>query len=358
MVVFYVLLLVPTVLQHFAVKNTGFDYKKKNQWALAFFFAFLTAIIALRYATVGSDTQNYIYYFEKFSELTWDELKEYPLEYGFSLFGKAITLITEDVQIFFAVTAVAVSAMIYFTYRRLCTDASLTIVLFCTMSTFLLMFSGVRQMLAIGIGFVAYELTRRKKLTFFVLVVLLAMSFHTSAFMLAFMYPLYHVKITKNWLFFIVPLLAVIFVFNQPIFSFLSAILERYTEYEGGISATGAYTMLILFIAFAVFCFLIPEEKRLDKETVGLRNFLLLAVAIQMFAPLHFWAMRMNYYYIIFIPLLIPKIIACSNEMWSRVAVWGRHIMLVFFLAYFFFNAYLGDNLEVFPYRFFWETYK
>ena len=354
--VFYVLLLVPMVLQHFSVKDTGFDYKKKNQWALAFFFVFLTALIAMRYATVGSDTQNYIYYFNKFSEMTWSELKEYPLEYGFALFNKAISSISGEEQIFLAATAVTVSAMIYPTYRRLCTDAALTIVLFCTMSTFLLMFSGVRQMLAIGIGFLAYEFTRRKKLILFALAVLLAMLFHTSAFMLVFMYPLYHVKVTKNWLLFIVPLLVVVFVFNQPIFSFLSSILERYTEYEGGISATGAYTMLVLFIIFAVFSFLIPTESRMDRETVGLRNFLLLAVVLQMFVPLHFWAMRMNYYYIVFIPLLIPKIIACSNTVWSRVAVWGRHIMVVFFLLYFFFNAYLGDNLKVFPYRFFWET--
>ena len=356
MVVFYVLLLVPMVLQHFAVKDTGFDYKKKNQWAIAFFFMLLTALVALRCVTVGSDTQNYVYYFEKFSEMTWSELKGYPLEYGFSLLNKAVSLISGEVQVFFVISALAVSAMIYPTYRRLCTDAALTIVLFCTMSTFVLMFSGVRQMLAIGIGFVAYEFTRRKKLVLFVLAVLLAIAFHTSAFMLVLMYPLYHLKITKNWLLFIVPAFVLIFIFNQPIFSFLSAILERYTEYEGGISATGAYAMLILFVAFAVFCFVIPEEGRLDKETVALRNFLLLAVTLQMFVPLHFWAMRMNYYYIIFIPLLIPKIIACSSETWSRVAVWGRHIMLAFFFAYFFLNAYLGDNLDVFPYRFFWET--
>lgn len=356
MVVFYVLLLVPIVLQHIAVKGAGFDYKKKNQWSLGFFFLLLTTLVALRHISVGSDTANYTYYFENFSSFSWSELLEYPLEIGYSFFNKFVSLISEHVQIFFAVAAVVVSALIYPTYKRLCVDASLTILLFCTMSTFFLMFSGIRQMLAVGLGVVAYELTRKKKLVFFILLVLFAMTFHTSAFMIAFMYPLYHVKITKNWLIVVVPALVAVFIFNRPIFSFLSLIIERYTEYEGGVSSTGAYTMLILFAIFAVFSFLIPDESCMDEETVGLRNFLLFSLTLQMFTPLHFLAMRMNYYYIIFIPLLIPKIIGCSHETWNRVSVWARHIMFVFFFVYFFVSASSGSALHVFPYRFFWET--
>ena len=115
--------------------------------------------------------------------------------------------------------------------------------------------------------------------------------------------------------------------------------------------------MLILFAIFAVFAFAIPDETLLDDETIGLRNFLLMAVALQMFAPLHTIAMRMNYYYIIFIPLLLPKIIEARSKTWSQVAIMGRHVMVGFFLVYFFYNAYTGtNNLHVFPYHFFWEV--
>ena len=114
--------------------------------------------------------------------------------------------------------------------------------------------------------------------------------------------------------------------------------------------------MLILFAIFTVFAFLIPDESQLDAETIGLRNFLLLSLVIQMFAPLHTLAMRMNYYYIIFIPLLLPKIIECRSKRWNQVAVLGRHVMVGFFLLYFFYNASKGGNLHVFPYHFFWET--
>ena len=164
-----------------------------------------------------------------------------------------------------------------------------------------MMFSGVRQMLAIGIGCLAYEFTRNKKLIHFIIAVCIAITFHVSAFMLAFMYPIYNAKITKKWLGAVVPALLVIFVFNKQIFSFLATLLRRFTRFDAEVTSTGAFTILLLFAMFAVFAFLTPNESRLDEDTIGLRNFLLFSIVIQMFAPLHMLAMRMNYYYIIFI---------------------------------------------------------
>ena len=354
--VFFVLLLAPMVIRHVSVTGRVTNYQKKHITALTFFFVVLTILVMFRHESVGNDTRNYIYIFENISRISWGKVGKYNLEVGFSYFNKIVSLFSKNAQFFLAVSAITVTAMIYPTYRRLCIDSSLTIVLYCTMSTFVMMFSGIRQMLAISIGFIAYEFTRRKRLIPFILAVLLAITFHTSAFMLIFMYPLYHTRITKKWLIAVVPSLAVVFVFNQPIFSFLSTIVEQYTRFEGGIESTGAYTMLILFAIFAVFVFVIPDDSAIDEETIGLRNFLLLSLMIQMFAPLHNLAMRMNYYYIIFIPLLLPKAIACRSKRWNQIALLGRHSMVVFLLIYFFINAYSGSNLRVFPYHFFWES--
>ncbi len=357
MAVFYILLLVPIVIQHatIGIGRHTFSYERKNRIALVFFFILFTMLVMFRHETIGNDTRNYIYYFNRFSASGWSEIAKETKEYGLFYFIKTVSLFSKEPQFFLAVTAIAINLMLYPTYKRLCIDASLTIVLFCILSTFVMMFSGIRQMLAIGIGVIAYEFTRNKKPILFIIAVIVAMSFHASAFMLVFMYPIYYAKITKKWLIAAVPALIIVFIFNKPIFSFLALIIERYTQYEGEITSTGAYTMLILFSIFTVFTFLISDEALMDKETLGLRNFLLFAVALQMFAPLHPLAMRMNYYYIIFIPLLIPKIISYRNKKWEQIAVFGRHIMVIFFLVYFFISAYGGGNLNVFPYHFFWE---
>ena len=360
MLPFVILLFLPIVVQHIAIQHYSgrreIDVKRKNQAALFVFFALYTILLMFRHETVGIDTRNYIKIFGRISNLNWSQIGKSSAESGFSYFNKIISLFTEDAQAFFMVTAIVTVAIIYSSYRRVSADASLTIVLFCAMPTFVMAFSGIRQMLAIGIGFWAHELTRKKKLIPFILIVVFAMTFHTSAFILFFMYPLFHVKITKKWLYFIVPILATIFVFNRPIFSFLGWILTRYTKYDASVTETGAYAMLVLFVLLAIFAFLVPDESILDQETIGMRNYLLLSVVLQMFAPLHTIAMRINYYYIIFIPLLLPRIIACRSEQWKQVAVLSRYILLVFFMVYFFVNTNDKGNLNVFPYHFFWET--
>ena len=89
-----------------------------------------------------------------------------------------------------------------------------------------------------------------------------------------------------------------------------------------------------------------------------MRNFLLLSLMIQLFAPLNVLAMRMNYYYIIFIPLLLPRIIQCSSVKYRSIAAAGRNAMLAFFFVYFFLTAKTGGRLHTIPYHFYWEYYR
>lgn len=345
----------PIIIQH--IKINGLDYKKKNQIVLVVFFIAFTLLVMLRHESIGKDTKNYMYYFSYFSSLDWKELfYSFGVEFGFAYYNKVVSLINKEQQFFLAVTAVITMSLIFPTYKRLCNDAVLTIVLFCNMSTFVIMFSGVRQGIAIAISFIAYEFVREKKVILFICMVLLAMIIHTSAFMLFLMYPAYHIRIKKKNLFIIIPAMVTVFVFNKPIFNAVTSLMAKYTKYDNTVSLTGAYSMLILFIIFAVFSFIIPDEKKMSSEIIGLRNFLLLATVIQMFAPLHSLAMRMNYYYIIFIPLLIPKIVEYRSNRWGQVAIVGRNVMVMFFIVYFFYSAYTStNNLNVFPYHFFWE---
>lgn len=354
MFVFYLLLFAPILIQHIAIK--GVCYEKKNRYTLTLFFVILTALIMLRHESVGKDTRNYIYYFKKFASLEWGTLFSESSEFGFVFYNKLISVFTESPQIFLSVTALITVAMIYPTYRRLCCDASLTIVLFVNMSIFVMMFSGIRQMLAIGMGVLAYEATRKRKLRCFIAIVLAAMMFHASAFMLFAMYPLYHCKMTKKRLYAVAVILAMVFLLKSQIFQIAMRILMKFTRFDIASSDTGAYTMLILFAALAFFSYWIPDESKLDEETKGLRNILLFAVMIQIFAPLHTLAMRMNYYYIIFIPILIPMVLKARKDELRQVAVVARWGMVLFFLTYFLITLDPLKTLNVFRYHFFWES--
>ena len=113
--------------------------------------------------------------------------------------------------------------------------------------------------------------------------------------------------------------------------------------------------MLILFAVIAIFTFVIPDESKLDSDTVGMRNFLLFSVLLQTFAPLHSLAMRMNYYYIAFTPLVVTRVIKARSKTWSQIAIVARNVMVVFFITYFWLSAPKDNLLDTFPYYFFWE---
>lgn len=353
---FCILLLVPMAIQHIAVPRIR--YERKNRAALVFFFLLMFVMVAFRHDRIGNDTSNYIEIYYRLSQTPYSSLKAMGDEPLFTVFCKLCSYVSSDYRFFFAISALIPIWGIGRLYCRESEDASLTIILFAISSVFVMLFSGIRQSIAIGIGMIAFTFVRKKQFWRFLICVILAMGFHNSAALLLLLYPAYHVKITKKWLYGVVPVMIAIFVFNRQIFSFLLTILSQYSRFEGEISSTGAYTMLILFAMLGAFSFVIPEEKKLDADAIGLRNILLLVIVLQMFAPLHTLAMRMNYYFIPFVPALIPRIIRCRKTEMAQVAILARHIMVIVFAIYFFAFLIPSNPLHIYPYHFFWENYQ
>lgn len=354
---YILLIMLPLLVQHVRVKRglLLLSTSESDNGAMKLFWGVLLILLILRHESVGRDLENYKFIYSTISKSSWKSALSRSSEFGYSALNKIISLYGDNFRWVIVITALLGILFLARGYIKYSEDTSLTIALFISISNFLLLFSGLRQAIAISLGFVAYEFVRQKKIILYICIVLVAMTFHTSAFMLIFMYPLYHIKITKVWLCGIVPVLAICWVFNRQIFGYLSVILTTFTDYEVDITSTGAITMLILFWVFAIFSFIIPGKSQIDADTNGLRNYLLFAIAIQMFASLHSLAMRMNYYYIVFIPLLLPKIIKCRSVKWNQVAIVARNIMICFFVIYFFMTAPNDNVMDTFPYKFFWQ---
>jgi hypothetical protein len=131
-------------------------------------------------------------------------------------------------------------------------------------------------------------------------------------------------------------------------------------KYDGETTETGAYAMLILFAIFTVFAYVLPDEKLMDKETLGQRNLLLMALMLQCFAPVHVLAMRLNYYFIIFIPVLIPKILKYHKRSLKKLTIASQVVMIGFFVLYYLINTYEScktgiSDLNTYPYIPFWK---
>lgn len=352
----YVMLVAVPLLKSRMRYRVGLRYAQlRNRTVMGLFWWMILVLLVLRHETVGIDLAAYRYIFQTIADSSWKEAIGRSPEVGYNFLYKFLSVLTDDFRWVMVLSAILAVWGIASAYGRYSRDALLTIAIFLVMSNFTVLFSGLRQSIAISMGFYAFEQVRRRRPVRFIMWVGLAMLFHTSAFMLLFLYPLYHLPITRRSLLWVVPALGAILAFNGQLFALMQMLLRRFTEYEVEAGSTGAYAMLTLFVLFGVFCFVIPEERKLDRDTRGMRNFLLFAIALQMFAPLHSLAMRMNYYYMAFIPLVIPRVIHCRSIRWGRAALLGRYVMVAFFLTYFLVTASRENLLQTYPYHFFWE---
>lgn len=383
MLPYFILVLAPIIVFLLFYKNR----KMRGKYCLATFFTLLTAMLIFRSQSVGIDVPAYKFYFDKIDGLSWGELLgATDLETGYVILIKIFLIFSKDYQLFLGVMAVLAVLPIFILYIKESEDGLLTVAIFLVSAHFVLLFSGIRQSVAIGLAVPCYYFVKKKEWWNVIPTVFFAFMIHHSAIILALMYPLYHLKIRRTAAMIITAILALIFLFRAELLGLVLEFLPgRYKDLYGQFVFTNDYEMLLLFFAFTAYSFFIPNEKRLlsskdeqnkllcamrgfsrelnetegsVEEISGLRNFLFLMMLVQMFASMSIVAMRFNYYYMLFLPVLLPKAAnACGEKKFKRdLASLSRVVMVVFFIAYFFLDAFFGaDILQIFPYLPYWK---
>lgn len=365
MIPYYLLLVLPVlyiILSQACRSYVGTENHiggEKRNIAMLVFFAWLLLLLVCRDETIGRDLPVYKEIFGysrdglQYVFSSWQEVL-------FRLYNWAFYQITENYQTYLAITAVLTILPIGCLYVHSRGHSYLMLVLFVNMSTFIMLFSGIRQALAMGIGVIAYHFVKKRKKLAFLLCVFVALLIHHSGFMLLLMYPLYYLRMKRKYIPFLIPAVVVVLLFNNQIFSFLTSLLSANDKYDSTTTSTGAYGSLILFALMAIFAYVITDESLCDEETLGVRNYLLLAVFLQCFAPIHSLAMRMNYYYILFIPFAMGKCLTYPRKYMRQIAQLGEVVLCVFFTAMFVISTYQSyltgiSTLDTIPYKVFWK---
>lgn len=369
MIPYLLLLIVPALFCYISIKKQDgrlrlsvgkSEYIRSNNLALTVFFAMLVVMLALRAPTVGRDLLKYEYYFNKYGDMPLKELLKIEPEMLYKPLNRLVNCFTDDYQWMLVVTACLTVAPIAYVYCRDKQYSMVRIAMFVNMSTFVMLFSGLRQSIAMAIGMLAYNAVCNKKPIRFCLLVVLAFLFHQSALVLFIMYPVFYFDFKKKHLWVIVPCMLLIFIFNRQLFGVLQAFYSLLGGQSGEVTSTGAFGSLLMFVALAIFAYLVLDEKEADREAIGLRNLLLVAVAFQCFAPLHSLAMRLNYYYILLIPLAMSKVFKYPSLRYRQVARFGEWALTAFFAVLFVWNIYHSyvtgvSALDTVPYIPFWR---
>lgn len=357
----YVALIILTILVRFSLSANGETYaiKQENEKrTIGFFFWGYLLLLCLRADSVGRDLKVYIpNWFYAFQTIEWKTLFElYNEEWLFVGLTKLVGTFTSSKQIYLSIVAMLTIFPIMTLYKKEAEDGLLCCAVFLITLLFEMFFSGLRQGIAIAMAAPAYLYAKNKRILPFSVMVLIAFGFHTTGLVIALIYPVYHLRITRKWLIFLVPLLAFVYIYNDVIFvklinTFGTHFLDR--GYKKVYESTGQTGLMLLYIIFFIYCFAAPDENAIDKEYIGLRNLLVLATILQLFAPVHVVASRVNYYFNLFIPITLTKVDRFSNVN-KKVTQLATLIMIAVFILKFVFLK--EDSLDVFDYRFFFEA--
>lgn len=352
MIPYYLLLGIPMLLSLFKYGDNKKKFNKK--FPMLVFFIILIVMLSLRSDLCGVDLQTYRYKYNAQGFVSIKSLFDISeIEPGYSLFVNINKFLVGDFQFLLFSCAIISLVPVMALYLKESNHSILTIALFVGVAPFTMFFSGLKQSIAMGLGIICYYFCKNNKILPFLLFVYIAYMFHQSAVILLLMYPLTHVKITKKWIPPTIALYLTCLFYNKQIFGVLLKLNKNY-EADYVISETGSYVFLVLLLLFTIFSVVVMKED--SNELIGLRNLLILSLFIQCFAPINTVAMRLNYYYLLFIPVLIPKIIDNCKDRYKQIVRFVEVIFILFFIFWFFNEAYTGTNyLRTFPYVAFWE---
>ena len=233
------------------------------------------ALVAFRAPTMGNDTSGYLRFFEEMVKIPWSKIfvvnaSTYEFEPGFVVFEKLITIFTQDSKVYQVIYSVIyLLSMVTFANQLEKHNFSF-FYFFATLGTYTFMFTGVRQCLAMCICLLSYAFVKKRKLILFLLMVLLAFTFHKSAILFVIVYFIYNRKI--NWINTIIYTVfgALAYLYIDVLQNWLNSALD----YDYGVEETGNgiifFAVVVVITLYSYFTIL--GNKKLTDESRGLLN--------------------------------------------------------------------------------------
>lgn len=240
-------------------------------------------------------------------------------EVGFSIYVWALARIFSDAQWLLIVSAVIMTVCTLKFISKHSGDVTLSLVMFLCLGLFTFNMSGLRQCIAMSICLLAYDFIKEKKFIPFVLILILAMSFHKSALIFGFSFLLIFIKPKLNHVLVFLTALALFIAFADDI-SFLYDSLTG-EDYSGGESFdSGGYITIAIYLIIIVVTLLFNKNWNNSQlflplllTVVGVSLYVIRYTSVQIYE-------RISYYFYFYTILLLPSVIS-KFESKSKVVI-------------------------------------
>lgn len=311
----------------------------------------LSLVAGLRDVNIGIDTRNYEIIFKNASLMNLKDILKYPteVEKGYMILQNLSFKLFPDFNVFLIlVSFIFISSVAILIYRN-SYEPCLSFIFFIGLGFYTFSMTGIRQTLAIAIILFSFEFIKKRKLIPFLLIVALASTIHTSALIFLPAYFIAYKRITKLYLISTVVSIPAAFLLKGPIFSFVSKV-SGYGYIP--ISNDGPYKLIALMITVFIVGFILRESiLEQNSDSIIFYNMSLISILIGMLTFVNPAALRIAFYYHIYLILFIPKIIMSISDKKLRNIIYGLSLIGILFLEF----KGLKSSTSLVPYIFFWQ---
>lgn len=371
MIAYYISYTTITIISLWFFHNKRLDVQKSRRLFCLIAFIIFSLLLALRHPSMGIDlgygtNHGYLVMFSYIKNMDWKQVFTSSVanyERGYIVFNKIIGIFFSDSQALLVISGFICIASISYQVYKNSKLPLLSFIIYLGLPSFLLNFSGLRQAIAISITIFAFSFIQKKKPIPFVLIVILASFFHSSALVFLLAYPLYYVKTNARIELYSMVALPVVFLLRYPLFHVVSSVFKQNAVPDNNSAVT-------LFIVFSlIYVFAIVFKDGANGKEVGYRNIFYVACVIQAFGSVYSTAIRVGYYFMIYLALLLPEIITHKTLIPEFIAHktlikkyehinFNAIMYVVVFICFAVFGLYALSKSSwalTNPYHFFWD---
>ena len=329
---------------------------RKTKFFLVFAWIVLSVIEGLRAYTVGTDTPYYV--------RTFQLLARQRYEIGYWTLMRSVRYITENPTVLLTICALITNGLFMVAIYKLSSDCYLSVFSFITFMFYFVSFNAVRQSIAISLVVLAYYYIKTDRLKLFVLMVILATLFHSSAIVGLLYLPIYFIKdkefpkrreIQQDCIQLIITWAAVLggYLLFERLTSVFSRALPVYAHYLTSeyATTTGGFQRPLVYMAIYICVVLFTEESFAEKRMITIP----LSIAV-MFAFMHFRISAISRFMWYFDVVCIFAIPYLFNNLRFRgnIKPLFKFSIVIILIAFMFYNLKAG-YMRVSDFKFFWK---
>lgn len=341
--------------------------KKTNKSKKIFLFVVCIELIlfaGFRTTNIGVDTPNYLYALHYYKKLPINEIFTIPnpwnidYEIGYMLLTKISAYLQLSDTAFFIVIACLIYIPVTIYIYEESDDIVLSMICYVCFELFVYSLGIFRQMISISILLLAIKYVKKRNIIKFLVIMLIAMSFHYSAIVALPVYFIYNKKFKKIYFCYLLVIEILVLIFGRQIVGQLFSVLDKYTHYIGSkYSGTGGGFTLIIILHFLLIIGLFMYNKgnylkrsysmniiSIDKTKIQNNDFHLFVIsfAIILTALAHTFSVvsRSNCFFIMMIIVYAPFMIKKVTTFEIRVII---KVIAVILLVIYFYLSIVGE---------------